>query len=402
MTPSALSIDPFRGAPAWLPLALRLASAHLALDAADRGSDGTDGGGAPNVFGYLARLRASRLGTLDAEAPDAGEVTIAETLRLSEALLLPADRTALRQLGVFPASFEEKAAAAITGADPVLLTRLVRRSMLERDGARYRLHDLAADYTRAQHPPEALTALHLAHARHYLAVLVEARNLYTAGHANITVGLALFDTERAHIEAAHAWLLAATLPERDELLIAFPDAFGLINQLRQHPRQRLAWLDAALAAARRTDDKEAEGRMLGNSGTVWRSLGESHRAIECHEQTLAISRQTGDRTMEGNALGNLGNAWWQLEDYRNALVYYEQQLTIARKLPNRSMEGNAQTRLGAAWGGLGDKFKAIEHFDAALAIHREVGDRRTESMDLNNLGNAWASLGESRKRHRLL
>ncbi len=91
---------------AGLPLALRLAGAHLALDAAERG-------GKANVAAYLKELSSGRLATLDADAPYAGEVTISETLRLSEAQLPEAERTAWRSLGVFTASFDARAAAAI-------------------------------------------------------------------------------------------------------------------------------------------------------------------------------------------------------------------------------------------------------------------------------------------------
>ncbi len=128
---------------AGLPLALRLAGSHLALDASERG-------GTANAAAYLKDLRSGRLATLDADADDAGEITISETLRLSEDQLPAADRQAWRNLAVFSASFEATAAAAIAGAEEKLLITFVRRSLLERDGPdRYALHDLAADYARA-------------------------------------------------------------------------------------------------------------------------------------------------------------------------------------------------------------------------------------------------------------
>ena len=123
-----------------LPLALRLAGSHLALDASERGA-------VADVAGYLGKLHASRLGTLDADAPDAGEITISETLRLSEAQLPEPEQEAWRKLGVFTASFDERAAKAVAGAEEAMLDRFVRRSLLEREGGdRYKLHDLAAEY----------------------------------------------------------------------------------------------------------------------------------------------------------------------------------------------------------------------------------------------------------------
>jgi hypothetical protein len=88
---------------AGLPLALRLAGSHLALDASERG-------GVADVAGYLRKLSASRLGTLDSDAEDAAEITISETLHLSEAQLPEPEREVWRKLGVFTASFDMRAA----------------------------------------------------------------------------------------------------------------------------------------------------------------------------------------------------------------------------------------------------------------------------------------------------
>src|SRR5262249_21162868 len=159
--------------------------------------------GPPDIAGYILALGGGRLKHLDAEAADAGGVTISETLRLSEAPLPEAERAAGRKLGGFTASFDAGAAAAIAGSDAAMLRRFVRRSLLEREGAeRFKLHDLAADYTRAQLDADALATLHLAHAQHYAGVGDEADGKYMKGDA--VGGLALFDRERAQIEAAYA------------------------------------------------------------------------------------------------------------------------------------------------------------------------------------------------------
>ena len=75
---------------AGLPLALRLAGAHLALDAAERG-------GAPDIAGYLGALGGGRLATLDAGAADAGEITVGD--RRGEAIALFNSAEELAKLG---------------------------------------------------------------------------------------------------------------------------------------------------------------------------------------------------------------------------------------------------------------------------------------------------------------
>jgi hypothetical protein len=197
---------------AGLPLALRLAGAHLALDGASPAA----------VKRYLDALAGGRLATLADDAADAGEVTIQETLRLSVDPLPAAERTAWLRLGVFTGDWDADAARAVAGdaADPGLLSRLARRNLLERaektaaagaeSGERYRLHDLAADYARERLAKEegkdARDTAHLAHAWHYAAVGDAADQLYLAGDP--LAGLALFDRERVQIEAAFTWLTA--------------------------------------------------------------------------------------------------------------------------------------------------------------------------------------------------
>ena len=310
---------------AGLPLALRLAGAHLGLDAAD-----APDGGVAETARYIARLKAGRLGTLDADAPDAGEVTITETLRLSEDLLPPVEREAWRKLGVFTVPFDARAAAAIAGADGEMLTRFLRRSLLERDGADrhrlHRLHDLAADYARARLGEPALDDLRMAHARHFAEVGYETADLYLKG--DVMGGLALFDRERAQIEATFAWLAARPDAASATVLLDLVNAVVYTGDLRFHPRQRIAWLEAQLAAARLTGNRQAEGNALGNLGNAHAALGDARKAIELYEQALIIDREIGDRRGEANDLFNSAVALAQLGQRAEALARAEQAAEI--------------------------------------------------------------------------
>jgi tetratricopeptide (TPR) repeat protein len=396
---------------AGLPLALRLAGAHLALDGASPAA----------VKRYLDALAGGRLATLAADAADAGEVTIQETLRLSVDPLPAAERAAWLRLGVFTGDWDADAARAVAGdaADPGLLSRLARRNLLERvektataaggdSGERHRLHDLAADYARERLAKEegeaARDAAYLAHAGHYAAVGRKTSELYLAG--DVLAGLALFDRERVQIEAAFAWLTARPGGDEesesdrvaDETLLALVDGVAYTGQeLRFHPRQRIAWLEAQAAAARRLGHRQMEGAALGNLGLAHAGLGDARRAFGYYEQYLAIVREIGDRRGEGNALGSLGTAHSDLGDARRALGYYEQCLALHREIGDRRGEGNALGNLGNAHLQLGDARRAIEYYEQALVIDREIGDRRGEGADLGNLGNAHLELGDARR-----
>jgi tetratricopeptide (TPR) repeat protein len=183
---------------------------------------------------------------------------------------------------------------------------------------RWRLHDLMRDLAGGLAAVEVLGALaNLAarlaaarrrHAGHYLGVLAAANDLYLKGGAQVVSGLALFDRERRNIETGQAWAAEAAVddPAAADLCVSYPLVGAHVLHLRQHPRQRIDWLERAVAAAREIGDRDGEGAALGCLGIACADLGELRRAIEYHEQYLAIAREIGDRRDEGNALGNLG------------------------------------------------------------------------------------------------
>jgi hypothetical protein len=88
-----------------------------------------------------------------------------------------------------------------------------------------------------------------------------SRGLYEQGGEALTRGLALFDLEWDNIQAGQAW--AAAHAEGDEtaarLCITYPDAGAYGLNLRQHPREWIHWLERAVVAARRLEDRPAEG-----------------------------------------------------------------------------------------------------------------------------------------------
>lgn len=424
-----------------LPLALKLAGSHLLIDGSEPEA----------VRGFIAQMQRSALGTLDPEAADAGEITITETLRLSEARLTPEERDAWRALGVFTHSFEAEAAAAVMGSAPfsgagagvspaterptatgartllsagaspdavitedsltdeagspsvagnsarapldttTLLATFARRSLLERlPGGRYQMHDLAAEYARRQLSTEAEDALHLAHAQYYQRIARRADDLYLKGGAKVLEGLALFDAERPGIEAAFAWLRGKVVPS---LQSSDPAEAGSSRSSRAQ--------DESEAVPAQAEDYFA--RLLCDLVNAVVYTGQDLRfhprqqRIPWLEAQRDAAQRLGDRKQEGNALGNLGIAHRQLGDARQAIVFYEQDVAIRREIGDRRGEGNALGNLGSAHFFLGDARQAIEFYEQYLTIAREIGDRRGEGNALCNLGVAHRRLGDARQ-----
>jgi tetratricopeptide (TPR) repeat protein len=371
---------------AYLPLALRVSAGVLANSTRD-------------VPRYLAQLQAARLAHLnDPDDPADPQASVEASLALSYDALAPAAQAALSQLSVFPASFDRAAALAVLELEDdgeTQLELLVRRSLLQWDAVaeRFDLHDLVREFA-ATRLPDA-DPVRLRHALYYAATALESQDIRYL-RRDAVGGLTLFDRERAQIDAGWAWaMMRAGVDAADFLLITYADATAHVGQLRYDVRrERIPQLEAAVAAARRHEDRAAEAACLGNLGNAYRHIGEVRRAIEFYEQDLVTAGAIGKRQGEGNALGNLGDAYIELGQIRRAIDSYEQALAISRELGNRQSEGQALGSLGSAYFSLGETRRAIEFYEQHLVIARDIGDRRGESMALGKLGIAYRHLGE--------
>ncbi|HEV7669095.1 MAG TPA: tetratricopeptide repeat protein [Thermoanaerobaculia bacterium] len=326
-----------------------------------------------------------------------------KVLGVSFSLLTDAFRERYRHLAVFAGDFDAPAAGAVWGLGEdetdETLGAFVRGSLIEGTDGRYKLHDLSRAFAASRLAEEEKTRGEVRHAEHYCGVLREADRLYEKGNEHVLAGLALFDRERHQIAAGQAWA-TEQLQLREEaarLASDYQTAGVQVLGLRQPPRQLINWLEAGREGARRTQDREAEGRHLGNLGIAYAKLGETRRAIEIYHQALAIAREIGDRRSEGNALGCLGLAYGDLGKFRRAIEYHEQYLAISREIGSQRGEGNALGNLGNAHRGLGETRRAIEYYEQQLIIAREIGDRRGEASVFGGLGLACADLGEIRR-----
>jgi tetratricopeptide (TPR) repeat protein len=231
--------------------------------------------------------------------------------------------------------------------------------------------------------PAELQEARARHAGHYAAVLARADELYLSGGASVLEGLALFDAERANVEAGYRWAAASAASREDTaaLVAHYPDAGAHVLTLRLAPRQQLAWLETALAAWRRLGDREGEGRSLGSLGLAWLYLGEIEKAVGFYEQVLAITREVGDRRGEGAALDSLGFAWGELGEAEKAVGFFEQSLAIAREIGDRQGEGAALYNSALAHEQLGELDRAIAHARAALGIFRALGSPHVAKVE---------------------
>jgi len=376
-----------------LPLALRLAGTFLA-NSRDL---------SPEDYARSLQDEWSRLERIDKGSKGSGEIGVDASLHLSYSRLPPEAASVFRMLSVFPLEYDSLAEEIICqDKDHELLSELLRWNLVEYqdESKRYRLHDLVrifASHKLIEIDGEvARNEARQRHAEHFRYVLSFVTELYEKG--NVLAGLNAFDQERTNIESAWAWAkenlaksnAAASICSS---LLNWPYLLGL----RQHPRERISWLETALVASRRLNDKRMDGVHLGNLGLAYSALGDVRKAIEYYEQALVILQEIRDRRGEEALLGNLGLSYADLGDVRKAIEYYEQALAIGREIGDRRGEGNSLGNMGVAYKNQGDARKAIEYYEQALAIGREIGDKKNEGAWLGNLGSAYYALGDARQ-----
>ena len=396
----------------------------------------------PNLSqeGYIERLADAkvRLQLVDA------------SLRTSYELLTSELQKLWSMLSIFPADFNLEGAAAIWKMERIpaedALGELVRWSLVDylpsatNEAGRYRLHDLAHDFSNSRLTAvESENALER-HSKHYRDLLWESEHLYQKRGHFVAEGLELFNKDWNNILTGQKWAFIniGKSFEITQFCSDYAGAGGILSLgLQLHPHIHIEWLNAALLAARKMKNKAAEGTHLGNLGRVYSDLGDAFHAIEyqelaikifheigdrqraashignlglsyshlgeygkalkCHEEALAIAREYKDRFREGIQLGNIGLAYYALGDFRKAIEYHNKALEIARENKNIIGEGNNLGNLGLAYHDLGDIRKAITYYEEALEISQSIKDSRSEEKDLSNLGLAYLDLGNAER-----
>ncbi len=95
------------------------------------------------------------------------------------------------------------------------------------------------------------------YAKYYEAILRKVDQLYKKGTASLRQGMKIFEIDWDNIRTAQVWSKERAGEEDFARLCSlFPDAGVHILYSRQHPSERISWLEAAYAAARSLKDTE--------------------------------------------------------------------------------------------------------------------------------------------------
>lgn len=375
-----------------LPLAIRAAGSLLAIRRHREPED------------YADQL-ADRRTRLAAIGRKGVELSVEACFNLSYQDLGPETAAVFRKLAVFPGSFDAGAEESVCG-DPGQgrLDDLLEHCLVDyiAETRRFQLQSLVSIFADSLLSPEERETASSLHAHYYAEVLRTCHELFHRKGGGIQQSLARFDLEQSNILQGQAW--AERRAETDDVAAALCIAYALegenLIRMRLHPKERIRWIESALAAAQRLKQRVEECRLLGNLGCVYQDTGDLPRTTELHEKQLQLAREIPDRQQEGVALSHLGSVKL-FSETEPAIELLTEALDIFRDRGNRYHEGSALNHLGSAYTQRGDYPKAIEYHERQLSIARDLEDLRGLGKALNNLANAYWYQGQLHRARQL-
>lgn len=355
-----------------LPLALELLGRALRKDLYSRSPR--------RLTEALARLRdpAVRLGLererSAIERPSGRQPeTLATAIALSAEALDEESRLAFYALSLFPPkpnSFDEPAAAAVTGGPIQTLDRLVDAGLLDVVAPeRYAVQRTLSDYGRLR---SSDSNVRQAFARYYLDILEENREAFHRLDRDIHNLLAA-------VEIAQQAGLVAQFIRAANSLFPYLESAGLVDQAQ-------TILEQARDAAQELDGPSPLAEALANLGRIALRRARHPEAVAFFTQALQLAESIDEVGIQCACLQGLGSAALQRGVFPEAERHYREALRLAERDGLRVRQAGLLSNLGVLASNQGKSREAEEHFRAGLGLARELDDRHLLGTLLTNLG----------------
>ena len=205
-----------------------------------------------------------------------------------------------------------------------------------------------------------------------------------------TAALAWCDAERPNLTA-----IALSASERGLFEIGWklPTALFPYFDRGRHYGDWIATHQAAIEAAHRAGDLEAEGKVTCNLGSAYRPMRRHAEAAAHYERALELFREVGWIQGTGKALGNLASTYTETGNIGRGIEVGRQALAVFRELDDRYGQALTLSNLGGALSEIGQQDEAMESLTQALAAFSELGDRRGMARAADVLGLVHARSG---------
>ncbi len=357
-----------------LPLALELAASWVRV---------------LDVAGIVAEIERG-LGFLSASWHDlpARHRSLQASFDHSWRLLTPQEQEAYARLSVFRGGFTAEAAQAVAGATLPLLTGLVDKSLLYREGSHYRFHPLllqfAADKLTAD--PALNAEVKREHARYYGRFIRGLEPVLLGGKVDDALGDVRPELDNLRL----AWQTAvrnrdpATINDLADSFMQIFDLSGLYREMRDMAVQAIQALTGHIDLIR-SQDALALGRAYGLSAAFHFRLGEYEQAIAHGQTSLAIIDPFQPHVACGHSLMYTGAAFYGLGHLESAFAYWQRGADAYREAGSVWGECAASANLAEAMLAQGKLLKSRQYATAAHALARQMDNAELMAVTLQIL-----------------
>jgi predicted ATPase/class 3 adenylate cyclase len=374
-TARGAAVDPaFQASPAVLELCERLDNLPLALElAAARCAVLTPEQILDRLGDRLDLLKGGR-------DSDPRQQTLRATIAWSSGLLDPDERDVFARFAVFAGSAPLDAVENVCATDVETLASLVDKSLITRDGDRYRMLETIREYGVEQLDDDQRAEVIELHGTYYERLAHDAE----AGlrGPDTAAWLATVEQELPNLRAAMARALERELGGRAVHISA-----GVFRywQARSSATEGRGWIESALAANSVTESDRAVGFL--SSAQLAFFQGDLAVAQEHYRQASEAAAAAGLAAVEASALAYL--AWVAIErgEREAAVASVERSVALLRELSDPWERSEVLLPLSATELELSTRSALGEE---VLRLKRETGDIISVSDSLNNLG--WDAL----------
>ncbi|MFN8487449.1 MAG: BTAD domain-containing putative transcriptional regulator [Caldilineaceae bacterium] len=337
--------------------------------------------------------------TTDLVGMPARHRSIQAVLTYSWQFLTPAEAALLAYCSVFRSGFTAEAAAAIAGASPVQLQRLVDQSLLRQpEHGGFEMHELVRRYASEQLHADPQRELQ-AHQRHseYFIQWLQTRQTHPTAHALQEQGLvqALNNLREVwHWAVTHQqWtLIEQSLVGLFELYHTagyYQEATSVLTDTLAHLRQQIQSQIGRSNLLKRTLAK-----LLLQKADLEFRLGHINKAEQLVREALHLGKQFALTDVQAEAYWHLGWIEFRRAHWIIATGKAEKSLQLARRSDYTLLEAQSLNLLGICWSYRHEHDQARLHLLHALALAQELQHHTLQSTILINLGEHLAMFGE--------
>ena len=333
--------------------------------------------------------------------------SLRDVFEYSWKLLSEEERKVLERISCFRGSATREAIEKITTASLFLLSSLVNKSLLQKVGSRYLMHEVIRQYAKAKlkKKPKDEQQTMDSHSDYFTALL----SIKSEGFRGADVRKTL-DELGADIENIRAaWVWASERGKEQWIDRSIDGLFNFYNTkgLFREGVRVLSEASNKLAHVSGVPDQiEKKGsltqaRLFRNQSAMLLNYASPDKAEILANRALAIARRAGSKKEEALVFNRLGTISFAKGDYSKAREFQTKSLEFFLNEGSKRNTASALLALGSIARDIGDFGESKSFYSKALDLYTEIGELRGQALILSNLGIIELRLGNLEESRRL-